>query len=294
MEGEKMGRSARIAIGMVAAMLTLLAVGAVQAEDGPALVWSPSVNDSFDYGSVAAGRTVSATFTLSATKGQLTDIEITLTGSSAFTITDDGCSGLKTRVAAKHDRTCAVTVEYAPASAADSATLTAEADKPDASTSITLTGSGALHFVASGPTVAGLSPLNESPQRASNATGTAHVTWDTTTNMMTVDVVFSGLTAPNTAAHIHCCVDSPGTTGVATSTPTFTGFPTGATSGTYTHTFDMLAAASYNPLFIAGHGGTPAGAAAALLAGIEAGQAYLNVHTSTFTSGEMRGFLQPE
>src|SRR4051794_13208329 len=167
-----MGRSARIAIGVVAAMLTLLAVGAVQAGEGPDLVWSPSVNDSFDFGSVAAGRTGSATFTLSGTKGQLTDIEVTLTGSPAFTITDDSCSGLKTRVAAKHDRTCDVTVQYAAASAADSATLTADADKPNASASITLTGSGALHFVAAGATGARPRPPHQNPPRASNARGT--------------------------------------------------------------------------------------------------------------------------
>src|SRR3954469_6619206 len=289
-----MRRSTRIAIGGIAAALMLLAAGALQAGEGPALVWAPSTNDSFDFGSVPAGQTGSATFTLSGTKGQLTDIEVTLTGSSAFTITDDGCSGLKTRVAAKHDRTCDVTVEYAAASAADSATLTANGGKTNASASIALTGSGALHFVAAGPTVTGLSPLNESPQRASNATGTADVTWDTTTSMMTVNVAFSGLTTPNTAAHIHCCVASPGTTGVATSVPTFTGFPGGTTSGTYTHTFDMLAASSYNPAFVTPHGGTAAGAAAALLAGMEGGQTYLNVHTSTFPSGEMRGFLQPD
>src|SRR3954462_7169832 len=276
-----MRRSTRIAIGGIAAALMLLAAGALQAGEGPAPGWAPSTNDSFDYGSVAAGQTGSATFTLSATKGQLTDISIAVAGSPAFTITDDGCTGLKTRVGAKHDRTCAVTVAYAPASAADAATLTATADQPDSSGSIALTGSGALHFVAAGPTVPGLSPLNENPQRLeSSGTGTAQVTWDTTTSMMTVDVAFSGLTTPNTAAHIHCCIAAPGTTGVATSVPTFTGFPTGTTSGTYTHTFDMLAAASYNPSFITSHGGTPASAAAALLAGMEAGQTYLNVHTS--------------
>jgi hypothetical protein len=109
--------------------------------------------------------------------------------------------------------------------------------------------------------------------------------------MMTVHVVFSGLSSPNTAAHIHCCVSAPGNTGVATTVPTFTGFPSGVTSGTYTHTFDMLAAGSYNPAFIAAHGGTPASAAAALLAGINAGQAYLNIHTVMFPGGEIRGFL---
>jgi CHRD domain len=289
-----MRRSTRVALGAVAAVVALLAAGAVPADEGPDLVWSPSA-DSFDFGSVAAGHTASATFTLSGTKGQLTDITVTVSGSSAFTITGDGCTGLKTRVAAKHDRSCDVTVQYAPVSAADTATLTAVADKPDASASITLTASGALHFVAAGPAVPGLSPLNENPAHPeSHASGTANVTWDTTTNMMTVDVTFTGLTTPNTAAHIHCCVTTPGgTAGVATSVPTFTGFPSGTQSGTYTHTFDMLNAASYNPSFVTSHGGTVASAEAALLAGLEAGQTYLNVHTVMFGGGEIRGFLQP-
>src|SRR5262245_29588764 len=89
-----------------------------------------------------------------------------------------------------------------------------------------------LTFVASGPTALGLSPLNENPPHPeSHASGTALVTWDTVTNQMTVNVVFNNLTTGNTAAHIHCCVDAPGNAGVATTTPTFTGFPTGQTSG---------------------------------------------------------------
>jgi CHRD domain-containing protein len=149
-----------------------------------------------------------------------------------------------------------------------------------------------LTFIATGPTAPGLSPLNENPPHPeSSGTGTALVTWDIVTNMMTVNVVFSGLTTPNTAAHIHCCVNPPGNTGVATTVPTFTGFPGGVTSGTYSHTFDMLQLASYNPAFVAAHGGTAASAAAALLAGIQAGQAYLNIHTQMFPGGEIRGFL---
>ena len=149
-----------------------------------------------------------------------------------------------------------------------------------------------LQFVASGPAAPGLSPLNENPPHPeSSATGTAVVTWDTVTSMMTVDVVFSGLTTPNTAAHIHCCVDAPGNAGVATTVPTFTGFPGGVTSGSYLHTFDMLSLTSYNPSFVASHGGTAASAAASLLAGLVAGRAYLNIHTATFPGGEIRGFL---
>ena len=150
-----------------------------------------------------------------------------------------------------------------------------------------------LAFGASGPAVAGLSGLNENPAHPeSAASGTGVVFWDTTTSMMTVNVTFAGLTTANTASHIHCCVAAPGTAGVATVTPTFTGFPTGVT-GTYSHTFDMTLASSYNPAFVAGHGGTVAGAEAALLAGLQSGQAYLNIHTPTFPGGEIRGFLRP-
>jgi hypothetical protein len=149
-----------------------------------------------------------------------------------------------------------------------------------------------LTFTATGPTAPGLSPLNENPPHpGSSGTGTALVTWDTVTNMMTVNVVFSGLTTADTAAHIHCCVAPPGNAGVATTVPFFTSFPIGVTSGTYSHTFDMLNAASYNPAFVTAHGGTAASAAAALLAGMQAGQAYLNIHTMMFPSGEIRGFL---
>ena len=147
-------------------------------------------------------------------------------------------------------------------------------------------------FVATGPVASGLSPLNENPPHpVSSGTGTALITFDTVANQMTVNVVFSGVTTPNTAAHIHCCISAPGNTGVATTTPTFTGFPGGVTSGTYSHAFNMLDVGSYNPSFVAAHGGTAAGAEAALLAGMLAGQTYLNIHTTMFGGGEIRGFL---
>ena len=63
-------------------------------------------------------------------------------------------------------------------------------------------------------------------------TGTALITWDDVAHTLQVDATFGGLLAPNTAAHIHCCTMVPltGGAGVATQTPTFTGFPSG-TSG---------------------------------------------------------------
>src|SRR5712691_4804277 len=103
-----------------------------------------------------------------------------------------------------------------------------------------------LTFIATGPAAPGLSALNENPPHpTSPATGTGLVTWDTVTNMMTVNAVFSGLTAPDTAAHIHCCVSPPGNASVATTVPFFPGFPIGVTSGSYSHTFDPPTRAQY-------------------------------------------------
>lgn len=140
-----------------------------------------------------------------------------------------------------------------------------------------------------------LSGLNEAPPNASPATGAATVTIDSVANTMDVDVVFSGLLAPNTASHIHCCTALPdaGTAGVATTVPTFTGFPTGVTAGTYVHLFSLSDPASYNPSFVTAHGGL-AGAEAFLLAGLAADEAYLNIHTSLYPGGEIRGFLHAQ
>ena len=56
-------------------------------------------------------------------------------------------------------------------------------------------------------------------------------------------------------------------------------------------TFDMTLASSYNPSFITNNGGTPATAEAALFAGLLAGDAYFNIHSTMFPGGEIRGFL---
>jgi hypothetical protein len=141
--------------------------------------------------------------------------------------------------------------------------------------------------------VATLSGAAESPPNASPGTGFATVTYDSVNHTLHVQVTFSGLTVGNTASHIHCCTSSPGTgtAGVATTTPTFTGFPSGVTSGTYDNTFDLTQASSWNAAFIAANGGTPAGAEAVFAAGLFNGSTYLNIHTTNFPGGEIRGFL---
>jgi hypothetical protein len=139
---------------------------------------------------------------------------------------------------------------------------------------------------------ANLNGATEEPANSSTGTGFATVTIDNIANTMEVDVSFSGLSTPNTASHIHCCTSAPGfgNVGVATITPTFTGFPSGTTSGTYDHLFDLTSASSYNPSFITAQGSVPA-AEAALLAGLASEETYLNIHTQQFPGGEIRGFL---
>jgi hypothetical protein len=112
---------------------------------------------------------------------------------------------------------------------------------------------------------------------------------------MRVQVTFSGLLGTTTASHIHSATAVPFTAaaGVATTTPTFTGFPLGVTSGTYDHTYDMTMASNYNPAYITANGGTPTSAEAALFASFNNGTAYLNIHTTVVPGGEIRGFLVP-
>jgi hypothetical protein len=138
-----------------------------------------------------------------------------------------------------------------------------------------------------------LNGANEVPSTTSKGTGVAAVIFNTVTQMMEVKITFAGLLGGTTVAHIHCCTKLPnsGSAGVATVVPTFTGFPLGVNFGTYDHIFDMRLATSYNSAFITTHGEKVSAAEAALLAGLFAKEAYLNIHTRAFPGGEIRGFL---
>ena len=132
---------------------------------------------------------------------------------------------------------------------------------------------------------------NEVPPNSSLGTGVAVVSIDPVTHMMVVSATFSGLTGNVTAAHIHCCAGPGVNAGVATTTPTFPGFPAGVTAGTYFNVFDLTLASSFNPAFVTAQGGLAA-AEAAFIAGMQAGLTYFNIHTNIFPGGEIRGQLQ--
>lgn len=134
---------------------------------------------------------------------------------------------------------------------------------------------------------------SEAPPVASPGTGWARVTFDDVALTMLVQSAFEDLVGTTTVAHIHCCTAVPeaGTIGVATQPGTFLGWPVGVTSGSYESTFDMSLDASYTAGFLGANGGTAVSAFAGLIAGLEAGRGYFNVHSTFAPGGEIRGFL---
>lgn len=163
---------------------------------------------------------------------------------------------------------------------------------------ILLTGPLVLALVLAIPThadtityTATLLGSNEVPPTGSPATGSAIFTL--TGNLLSINESFSGLTAPASAAHIHCC----GPVGVnePVAVP-FTPFPN-TTSGTFMTTVDLSLTGTYTSAFIALEGGTVGLAEAALITALNSGNAYANIHDANFPGGEIRGqiaVLTPE
>jgi len=129
----------------------------------------------------------------------------------------------------------------------------------------------------------GESPPNTSP-------GMSMVTIDLSGTKLMVDAPFRDLVAPTTVAHIHCCTTQ-AFSGAAAPAIGFADFPTGVQSGTYSHSFSLSDTATYEPAFLAANGGTASSAASALMNAINANEAYVNIHSTTYPNGEIRGFL---
>ncbi len=140
-----------------------------------------------------------------------------------------------------------------------------------------------------------LSGPNEAPSNSSPGIGTSTVTLDLDLATLRVQADFSGLIGNVTASHIHGLTALPfqGTAGVMTPTPSFPGLPHGGTFGTYDRTLDLTLASSYNAAFITASGGTVGQAMNRLIQSLDEGRAYLNVHTTAFPGGEIRGFFVP-
>ncbi len=110
----------------------------------------------------------------------------------------------------------------------------------------------------------------EVPPNTSSGTGTISGTYDDVTKTISVTVNFSGLTGTTTAAHFH----APAVAGTnASVVVTFTGFPTGvSTGGPYTHTFVLNTTLETQFL---------------------SGLFYANIHSGVFPGGEIRAQMNP-
>ena len=107
-----------------------------------------------------------------------------------------------------------------------------------------------------------INQAQETPPTGSPATGVGCVTLDTSTNIISYNVTFTGLLGTQTAAHIH--VGAPGVAGGI-----IVGIPNGSPS---TGTAAL----------------TPAQAAT-----LTAGNYYFNIHSTVFGGGEIRGQILP-
>jgi hypothetical protein len=124
---------------------------------------------------------------------------------------------------------------------------------------------------------ANLSGLQEVPPNASPGSGTGFFVLDNSGTTISWSVTFSGLVSPLTATHLHASTTSCPGTNAGVQLPL--NGPVGATSGSYS-----------------GSGPVNATLGAALTSFCSGGctEVYINIHTSVFPGGEIRGQLCPD
>jgi hypothetical protein len=149
-----------------------------------------------------------------------------------------------------------------------------------------------------------LDGLQENPPVATPGTGSGSAIYNPNTNELAVDVSFSDLVGPTNNAHIHCCATDLSTNSGIAIHFVPNGFPLGVTSGSFSHTYDLSLASSFDAGFVTASGGTAALARDRLLNAMRVGVAnaplpgdssiaYFNIHTTFRPGGEIRGNIIP-
>src|SRR3990167_5278401 len=124
--------------------------------------------------------------------------------------------------------------------------------------------------------------------------GTLDMVYDPVGHTLNINATWAGLSGNTSNAHIHCCTASPNTGPASVALAQaglLPGFPLGIQSGSYSRLINLNQADQYNASFITGSGGTVAGAEERLINNLASGNAYFNIHTSTFGGGEIRAFV---
>jgi len=132
--------------------------------------------------------------------------------------------------------------------------------------------------------------------QGATGSGTLFLEYDEHGRTLLIQATWTGLSGTTTNAHIHCCTATPtaGSAGIAlaqTSNNRLPDFPLGITSGSYTKVIDLTQQNQYGATFFVASGGTTALAEKRLIDNLMSGQAYLNIHTTTFGPGEIRAFV---
>jgi CHRD domain/PEP-CTERM motif len=131
---------------------------------------------------------------------------------------------------------------------------------------------------------------------AAGATGSGSLAMEYEADGHTLNIAatWTGLSGTTNNAHIHCCTASPntGTAGIALAqSGLLPGFPLGVSSGSYNRLIDLTQTDQYSAGFVTASGGTAALAEARLIANLESGNAYFNIHSTTFGGDEVRAFV---
>ena len=133
-----------------------------------------------------------------------------------------------------------------------------------------------------------LSSLNQVPPQESSASGTGQLTLASDQNSFTILMNYTGLSSAIAGAHVHCCASAAANAPIAIEFTLPAGNPeTGSITGNY----NLTLASTYTAGFLAAGGGTAAGAQSLFLNGLTSGLAYLNIHSTVYPAGEIRGQL---
>lgn len=124
--------------------------------------------------------------------------------------------------------------------------------------------------------------------------GTLSLEYDEHGHTLLINATWAGLSGTTSNAHIHCCTANPnsGTAGVALAQGgILPAFPLGVTSGSYVRVIDLTQTNQYSATFVTASGGTAAAAETRLINNLLSGNAYFNIHSTTFPGGEIRAFV---
>ncbi len=150
----------------------------------------------------------------------------------------------------------------------------------------TAVGAAVLLCAAAPASAVSYTTIATGQQAGTNSTsiGAAVIDFDSASHELHLGAAFSSLQGLSTGANIQW-------SGTGDTLASLLAFPLGVSTGAYSHNFNTTLDATWNPTFLSANGGNAAGAEAAFLAGLATGTAWLNISSTAYPAGEIRGTL---